>query len=142
QIQTADACVATFALTRYGDERLQTAIAWHPEPPYRETVQVILQRTARAGGATVQAITGDVWRSLEGHDLEDEFLDRVLMGGDVQAITADLLAAEITHPDGDLLISRVSNENGFDDYDVKGHPKVHRLTVGHGIRKGDMFNLY
>ncbi|KKI36160.1 hypothetical protein VI03_25695 [Burkholderia vietnamiensis] len=36
----------------------------------------------------------------------------------------------------------VSSEHGFDDYDVEGIPTVHRVTVGHGIRKGDHFNVY
>jgi len=36
----------------------------------------------------------------------------------------------------------VSSENGFRDYDIKGHPVVHRITVGHGISKGDTFNVY
>ncbi|MHC5194773.1 hypothetical protein ACYSUW_13560 [Pseudomonas frederiksbergensis] len=36
----------------------------------------------------------------------------------------------------------VTSENGFRDYDIKGHPVVHRITVGHGIRKGDAFNVY
>ncbi|MBR8189053.1 hypothetical protein KDW82_08275 [Burkholderia vietnamiensis] len=36
----------------------------------------------------------------------------------------------------------VSSEHGFDDYDVEGIPTVHRVTIGHGIRKGDHFNVY
>ncbi|WP_155629650.1 hypothetical protein [Burkholderia territorii] len=36
----------------------------------------------------------------------------------------------------------VSSEHGFDDYDVEGIPTVHRVTIGHGIRKGDDFNVY
>ena len=35
-----------------------------------------------------------------------------------------------------------SVENGFDDLDVEGLPKVHRVCVGHGIRTGDIFNVY
>lgn len=36
----------------------------------------------------------------------------------------------------------VTAENGFDDLDVEGLPKVHRACVGHGIRRGDIFNVY
>lgn len=38
--------------------------------------------------------------------------------------------------------NRVSADHGFDDYDVVGLPKVHRATVGHTIKKGDIFNVY
>lgn len=36
----------------------------------------------------------------------------------------------------------LSPEHGFDDFDVLGLPKVHRVCVGHGIKKGDIFNVY
>jgi hypothetical protein len=36
----------------------------------------------------------------------------------------------------------VSSEHGFDDYDVEGIPTVHRVAIGHGIRKGNIFNVY
>lgn len=36
----------------------------------------------------------------------------------------------------------LSSEHGFDDFDVLGLPKVHRVCVGHGIKKGDIFNVY
>lgn len=36
----------------------------------------------------------------------------------------------------------VSSKDGFTDYDVKGLPFVHRCTVGHGIKQGDIFNVY
>lgn len=39
-------------------------------------------------------------------------------------------------------ITLVSKENGFKDYDITGHPVVHRITVGHNIRKGEVFNVY
>ena len=142
EIRTADDCVGTFSLTCRGDDRLQAGIAWQPEPPYRETIEVRLQRTARGAAPTEQVISGDAWRALEGNDLEDEFLDRVLKGADAQGLAFELLTPESTQPDGDLLISKVSSAHGFDDYDVKGHPKLHRLTVGHGIQKGGLFNLY
>ena len=32
--------------------------------------------------------------------------------------------------------------NGFDDYDVKGHPVVHRVCPAHDIKTGDIFNAY
>lgn len=32
--------------------------------------------------------------------------------------------------------------HGYDDYDVKGLPSVHRVTIPHRIRKGDSFNVY
>ncbi len=41
-----------------------------------------------------------------------------------------------------ITTSLISAENGFDDFDVLGLPKVHRVCVGHGIKKGDIFNVY
>ena len=35
-----------------------------------------------------------------------------------------------------------SSEHGFDDFDVLGMPQVHRVCVGHGIKNGDIFNVY
>ena len=35
-----------------------------------------------------------------------------------------------------------SSEHGFDDFDVLGLPHVHRVCVGHGIKNGDIFNVY
>lgn len=36
----------------------------------------------------------------------------------------------------------VSDTHGFGDYDVYGHPEIHRIAVGHGIRIGDNCNVY
>ena len=36
----------------------------------------------------------------------------------------------------------ISSEHGFDDYDVAGLPKVHRVCIGHGIKKDDIFNVF
>lgn len=36
----------------------------------------------------------------------------------------------------------VASEHGFDDFAVAGLAKVHRATVGHGIKNGDVFNVY
>jgi hypothetical protein len=36
----------------------------------------------------------------------------------------------------------MSTEHGFDDYEIKAHPHVHRITVGHGVKKGDVVNIY
>jgi hypothetical protein len=36
----------------------------------------------------------------------------------------------------------VSSAHGFDDYYVEGIPTVRRVTIGHGIRKGQGFNVY
>lgn len=35
-----------------------------------------------------------------------------------------------------------SSEHGFDDFDVAGHPCVHRACVRHDIQVGDVFNVY
>jgi hypothetical protein len=35
-----------------------------------------------------------------------------------------------------------SAEHGFDDYDIHGLPKVHRVAIGHGIQSGEIFNVY
>lgn len=36
----------------------------------------------------------------------------------------------------------ISSEHGFDDFDVLGLAKVHRVCIGHGIKNGDIFNVY
>ena len=36
----------------------------------------------------------------------------------------------------------VSSEHGFDDFDVAGLAKVHRASVGHDIKNGNVFNVY
>lgn len=36
----------------------------------------------------------------------------------------------------------VSSKHGFDDFDVRGLYKVHRVCVKHDIRRGDYFNVY
>lgn len=142
QLHTADDCVGTFSLTCDGDDRLQTGIVWQPGPPARETTQVTLLRSARGADATEQLRSGEEWRALEDSDLEDEFLDRVLRGADAAAITAELLSVNGVRVGQKLLISKVSSVHGFDDYNVTGHPEVHRFTVGHRLQPGDKFNLY
>lgn len=41
-----------------------------------------------------------------------------------------------------ISLTLVNHEHGFDDFNVEGLPKVHRACVGHGIREGDIFNVY
>ncbi len=41
-----------------------------------------------------------------------------------------------------IKLQRTSAEHGFDDFDVTGHPEGHRVTVGHGLQRGGMFNVY
>lgn len=41
-----------------------------------------------------------------------------------------------------LKVTLSSAEHGFDDFDVTGHETVYRACVGHGIKKGDVFNVY
>ena len=36
----------------------------------------------------------------------------------------------------------VSSEHGFNDYDVTGLDGVHRIAVGHGIKRGNICNVY
>ncbi len=36
----------------------------------------------------------------------------------------------------------VASEHGFSDYDISGHPCVHRACVPHDILRGDYFNVY
>ena len=39
-------------------------------------------------------------------------------------------------------LNLVSSAHGFHDFDVTGHPDVHRVCIGFGIKKGDVFNVY
>lgn len=39
-------------------------------------------------------------------------------------------------------VSIVSSEHGFNDFEVLNLPNVHRTCVGHGIKNGDIFNVY
>ncbi|HRL95516.1 MAG TPA: hypothetical protein PK873_18445 [Pseudomonas sp.] len=36
----------------------------------------------------------------------------------------------------------VTEEHGYKDFDIAGHPCVHRACVPHDIQKGDYFNVY
>lgn len=40
-----------------------------------------------------------------------------------------------------IAVQLVSSEHGFDDYDVTGC-EVHRVTIPHGIKHNEMFNVY
>lgn len=42
----------------------------------------------------------------------------------------------------EIEVKFISSEHGFRDYDVSNLPYVHRACVGHGIKKGDIFNVY
>lgn len=44
--------------------------------------------------------------------------------------------------EGKVLATLVSSEHGFDDYEVSGIECVHRITVGRGIKRGDLCNVY
>jgi hypothetical protein len=39
-------------------------------------------------------------------------------------------------------VSIVSSEHGFNDFEVRNLPRVHRVSVGHGIKTGDIFNVF
>jgi hypothetical protein len=41
-----------------------------------------------------------------------------------------------------LQILLASSENGFRDFDIVGHETIRRVTVGDGIKNGEMFNVY
>lgn len=41
-----------------------------------------------------------------------------------------------------IQVKLVSSEHGFKDFDVTNLPNVHRACVSHGIKKGDIFNVY
>lgn len=42
----------------------------------------------------------------------------------------------------EINVKLVSQEHGFDDYDVTNLPGVRRACIGHGIKNGDVFNVY
>lgn len=39
-------------------------------------------------------------------------------------------------------VKPASLKHGFNDFDVFNLPNVHRVCIGHGIKKGDIFNVY
>lgn len=41
-----------------------------------------------------------------------------------------------------IKVQLVSNDKGYDDYDVTGSDRATRVCIGHGIRKGEIFNVY
>lgn len=41
-----------------------------------------------------------------------------------------------------IKVTLVSSEHGFKDFAVVNLPNVHRVCVGHSIKKGDIFNVY
>lgn len=45
-----------------------------------------------------------------------------------------------THPA--LAVRLISDENGFQDFDIEGHPDLRRACVPNGIKKGERFNVY
>jgi hypothetical protein len=44
--------------------------------------------------------------------------------------------------DNEIKVKLVSSEHGFKDFVVTNLPNVQRVCVGHGIKKGDIFNVY
>lgn len=44
--------------------------------------------------------------------------------------------------DHEIKVKLVSSAHGFKDFDVTNLPNVHRACVGHGIKRGDIFNVY
>jgi len=43
---------------------------------------------------------------------------------------------------GHITLTQICSDHGFDDYDVAGHPAIYRVCVGHGLKHGDLFNMY
>lgn len=41
-----------------------------------------------------------------------------------------------------ITLTQICSDHGFDDYDVAGHPEIYRVCVGHGLKHGDLFNMY
>lgn len=142
RINTQDSRVGIYAVELQDGNRRQTSIDWPFGVSDQPTVEVHLELAGAGKEISTQVISGDLWRDLESQDLEDEFLDRVLRGADAQVAAADLLGTTIQFGDAEAQVYRVNSEHGYDDYDVIGHPVVHRITVGHGIKKGDIFNVY
>lgn len=65
--------------------------------------------------------------------------------GDLQQARDWAFAAELVNMEQKLSVELVSEEwqgKGYDDYDVSGIDGVHRITVGHGIGRGDVCNVY
>ena len=142
RLKTNDGLEGLFTIELQKGMRRQNAIQWPLGVSDNPTAEVRLEREQTGDQPSLQVISGDLWRDLESHDLDDEFLDRVLRGADAQVAAADLLGMTIPFGSTHALVYRVGSEHGFDDYDVVGHPLVHRITVGHGIKKGENFNIY
>lgn len=59
------------------------------------------------------------------------------------AITAASCSAKPASCDAAAItLKQVCSDHGFDDYDVAGHPEIYRVCVGHGLKHGDVFNVY
>lgn len=41
-----------------------------------------------------------------------------------------------------IQITLVTAEHGYDDFDIDGVQRVNRACVPHGIKRGDIFNVY
>ena len=41
-----------------------------------------------------------------------------------------------------VLIRLTDSTHGFDDYDLEGDVEAHRICVPHGIKRGNIFNVY
>lgn len=139
---TQDSCAGTFTVQSQGGMRRQTSIDWPGGMSDLPTAEVQLELKRDGEEPVCQVITGELWRDLESVDLEDEFLDRVLHGSAVERAATELLGVTIPFSGTHAQAYLIGAEHGFDDYDVIGHPVVHRITVGHGIKRGDIFNVY
>lgn len=41
-----------------------------------------------------------------------------------------------------IKLQLISTEHGFDNFDVIGHLEIRRVTIGHNLERGDVFNVY
>lgn len=57
-------------------------------------------------------------------------------------IKCDAEKHDIATAQAEVELHLVDGLHGFSDYDVVGHPRVHRVCVGNNLRKGDIFNVY
>lgn len=96
-------------------------------------------RSAESGKVSVEVcLLDDAGVIINDGEVLDDSIEAAITNA---ASRVEKIAASRKLPQ-DIKTTLTSSENGFDDYDVEGIPCVHRVCIGQGIKKGDIFNVY